>query len=269
MRWIWIVLAAIVGGVFAHAIWRLQAQLHFAEFSLVGDLPAECIYATVVVAAILFGNIALKNAPIGGREWFLSNWKYPSIWIAVLFSLAFSFLLEQLTTASQPIRIALVLLFLIALTLLVAAPRFQLKRLRRFSQEATTSARSNLAVPDAWWRSDDLVEHDSHDRFEFTSVVVRLSERLNSGRDFSVFLDGPYGSGKSSLLAMARSRAGEKLGSATCTLSCWDFPTSADAIHVILDRAVASLSRCVDVTEFRHLPLQYVRTVSGNDRWVS
>lgn len=276
-RWICVGLSGAVGGAFAHLAWHMN--MAFPTDPVINrttHLPAICQYFLVLMAGVAIGFLAVKHCPIGGVQWVRSNRRYPSIWVAILLSLAFfvAFLplvaLSRFTSADFWSDFAIVVLsFLVLPTFSVAFNC--LNEPSRTSPAATPLPRSQAALDSnpKWWHTDDSIEHAANDRFGFTAVVDRLVAHYQSGRDFSLLLDGPFGSGKSSALAMASTRVGSQDNVVLCRVSCWDFPSSAEVIQYILTSALSSLQTHFDVTAFRGLPLQYGRAVFGSNAWFS
>jgi KAP family P-loop domain len=118
-----------------------------------------------------------------------------------------------------------------------------------------------------WLRREQPVNDPSADMFDHANISERLVERL-SGGEATIALQGHFGSGKSSIGAMAATmakRQGKPLIFAN--VSCWGFGQSTDAQEELLTEIVRSTMRRVDSFAVRQLPARYVAAVGGASSW--
>ncbi|WLD14152.1 P-loop NTPase fold protein [Planctellipticum variicoloris] len=273
-RWICMLITGVGAGIIAHAAWRLHPSLPFGPaLQFIEKLQPHCQYAIALAMSLLISFISLQNAPIGGIEWLRNNLRYPSVWVALLVAFGTFVLLEPDSKASDRIAdllwtdLALVVgMFAMSIAVVLMVRTF---RAQSLPSRTSRQPSGHPSLNETWWDSDAPVERDADDRFGFKPIVDRVAAHLSSDSDFTLFLDGPYGSGKSSILAMARSRTVGEDNLVICRLSCWDFPTSEDVIHFILERAVEELGTRVDVTAFKRLPAKYGRAIFRDSGWLS
>lgn len=123
------------------------------------------------------------------------------------------------------------------------------------------------------WLTDDKPAED--DLIGNRRVALRLARFLVS-KGGTVGLVGPYGSGKTSIIAWLKQYA-KKIHKREypknpelwfCSVSCWGFEDSAAAISQILGKAVAAVGEEVDCFSVRHLPESYRKTFSAGGDWV-
>lgn len=123
------------------------------------------------------------------------------------------------------------------------------------------------------WLSDDKPAED--DFIGNRRVALRLA-RFLVGKGGTVGLVGPYGSGKTSIIAWLKeyARKVRKREYPTnpelwfCSVSCWGFEDSASAVSQILSKAVSTVGERVDCFSIRHLPESYRKTFSAGGDWV-
>ncbi|WP_164102230.1 P-loop NTPase fold protein [Candidatus Laterigemmans baculatus] len=121
---------------------------------------------------------------------------------------------------------------------------------------------------EAWLESDAPAQYDFLDH----QIVADRVSRLISRGTRSVGIVGPFGAGKTSLIAriIRRLLISERLGGRhfVCHHSCWGFETSASAIHEMLGAAVSKLRSEVDTFQVDSLPESYRTTFSAGGDWI-
>jgi prepilin signal peptidase PulO-like enzyme (type II secretory pathway) len=118
-----------------------------------------------------------------------------------------------------------------------------------------------------WLRREQPINDPRADMFDNAYISERLVQRLSEG-EATIALQGHFGSGKSSIGAMAATIAmqqGKPL--IFSNVSCWGFGQSADAQEELLAEIVRSTTRCVDTFAVRQLPARYAAAVGGASSW--
>jgi hypothetical protein len=108
------------------------------------------------------------------------------------------------------------------------------------------------------------IESAAEDEYQRGPLVRRIVESLLRGQ--SVAILGDYGSGKSSVVNLAREEFRKRELSKiiwTCPVSCWGFTSPNDAIAHILHEVIGEISRHVDTRSLSGLPESYISAVSG------
>jgi hypothetical protein len=103
------------------------------------------------------------------------------------------------------------------------------------------------------------------DLFGHAPISGRISRVILGRCGQSIALLGPFGSGKSSILARVRATL-ERSTPATFVIAefnGWAIPQAADAPRVALERVVEALSHIADVQAYRSLPESYKRLIAA------
>ena len=125
---------------------------------------------------------------------------------------------------------------------------------------------SNWAKLEAWLQSEKPA---ADDLLGNRQVARRLATYLSTGGG-SVGLVGPFGSGKSSVVAWIKDEVacGRQPAILFAEQSCWGFEDSGTAVQEILARAVEAVGRQADCFSLRSLPESYRKTFSAGGDWV-
>ena len=128
---------------------------------------------------------------------------------------------------------------------------------------------SDWATLERWLRSERPAEDDLIGN---RRVARRLAEYL-TGRGGTVGLVGPFGSGKSSVVAWLKEEVDRvrKPGEPEIWFaeqSCWGFEDSQSAVQQVLGRAMEAVSLRVDCFSLRSLPESYRKTFSAGGDWL-
>ena len=114
-----------------------------------------------------------------------------------------------------------------------------------------------------WFAKEEPTERDLFDHALLSARIARtLLDTINKQ---SIALLGPYGSGKSSILARVRHELEESDNPfvIVAEFNGWAVPQPADAPRVALERTIEALGGYIDVQQFRGLPEAYKRLVSA------
>src|SRR5207248_752319 len=110
----------------------------------------------------------------------------------------------------------------------------------------------------AWLQREEPVDDQKWDLFEHTPLAERLLDRLERGEN-TIALQGPFGSGKSSLAAMTR-RIAERKNSHLIfvQVNCWGFADAARAQEEILSELIRAMRKELDCLAVGNIPSNYV-----------
>lgn len=119
-----------------------------------------------------------------------------------------------------------------------------------------------------WLRREDAVTERDRDLFGHATVAERLVDRLLQDES-TITLQGEFGSGKSSICAMAATEAARrKAGLIFVQASCWGFENAAAAQKRVLEAILRHVGREVDCVSIRQLPANYLDAVASQVGWL-
>lgn len=125
-----------------------------------------------------------------------------------------------------------------------------------------------------WEEIEAWLESDEPARYDFLgnqSVAHRVSILVSEGTR-SVGIVGPFGAGKTSIVSWVKDRLKRREVNGRKYFvshhSCWGFETSASAIHVMLNSALAKVSEKIDTFQVDSLPDSYRQTFSAGGDWI-
>ncbi len=120
----------------------------------------------------------------------------------------------------------------------------------------------------AWLKREEPVDEQKWDLFNHVPLAEKLLERLEKGEN-TIALQGPFGSGKSSLAAMTRQLA-EKKGSHLIfvKVSCWGFSDAARAQEEILSELIQEMRKELDCAAVGSIPSDYVEAIGEAGGWL-
>lgn len=128
-----------------------------------------------------------------------------------------------------------------------------------------------------WLSSEIPITRSAEDMFGSDERARRVAKALQterrSGDDRTlrqtVVIQGPFGSGKSSVVALAQDYllADESENFIFVSVQCWGFSSIA-AQEYLLEKAVAELSKEVDCLSLRSIPSAYVDAVTETNTWI-
>lgn len=121
------------------------------------------------------------------------------------------------------------------------------------------------------WIEREVPNTIAPDLFDHKPICDRLVADLTDSADHSIALIGPVGSGKTTVLRNALTRAASTVpGLVVADFSCWSLAEGGEAPRMALETALASLDGFVDVQSLRGLPASYQRLASADSSgWLS
>lgn len=238
----------------------------------VPDAPWLIIIALLII--LWWENLILRVR----LKHIVNVFRYPSIPVALLISIGGAPVLPsihvsswELQAPSWPLISGVVSLLAATWIAQMAIKYFQVKFATYSMVSHKNRTRQSLAENDRlqkWVERETPIEDAADDLFGHTSVAKRLIERLRRGEN-TIALQGDYGSGKSSVIALTRHFAKEqKLPLIFAQVSCWGFEKASDAQEAILSALIRALEVEVDCFALRGLPSDYVKAVGENVSWL-
>lgn len=116
----------------------------------------------------------------------------------------------------------------------------------------------------AWLVSEAPSNLDALDHY---TVAKRIKSRLTGGCR-SVGIVGPFGAGKSSIVAWVEGLLETESDILFSKHSCWGFENSASSIHAILTDALQQIEERADTFQFRSLPESYLQVFAAGGSWL-
>jgi hypothetical protein len=115
----------------------------------------------------------------------------------------------------------------------------------------------------------DFFRADARARRVFAALQTVRKDGEARERRQTVVVQGPFGSGKSSIVQLVENFAAEKTDEryVFAHVNCWGFSSISAQEHV-LEGAVAALSRHVDCLAVRHVPAAYADALSETSSWL-
>jgi hypothetical protein len=208
----------------------------------------------------------------------LNSLRYPSIPVALLISFLVAPALPAIHVSSLELDAPTISLMAEAAALLsaiwiaqMAINHFRMDGPIAFPKRIGARPKETLANKDRllkWVERETPIEDAADDLFGHASIAKRLIERLGREEN-TIALQGEYGSGKSSVIALAKHLAQEqKLPLIFANVSCWGFEKASDAQEAILSALIRSVEVEVDCFSLRGLPSDYVTAVGENVSWL-
>ncbi len=269
IRWADIVALSLVGAI--------TFQVAFAFAWLYAErvaVPLAPIFLAVAVwmatTVLVFG----VGEPIRIRrgQWRRMFW-YPPLWLAVVLAWVLAALAESLPgdwrprTASADWRTLDVIGPILGAIAAAAAFR-AVTRLDTAARVPPTSsaetASSTWALIERWLsRGERPIIRIEEDLLSQRSTIERLVAFITEERR-SVALLGPFGSGKSSIINIVRTRLRASApDTLVASMDIWAIPRPEDVPRLVLNRIVAELDDVVDTTRYRGLPETYQRLAAA------
>lgn len=246
-RWAWILGIGVVAaaGAFVATIWRSP---------ILGTVSADRYQPWFIWLVAGLGTLALllllgRPLQVGGtfaRYWLI----YPPLWLSVVLSLVLVSLLGTVPFSRVPAgwgewRLGL----LLAASLLVSAALLRRILSSRRGVESTASEEVEHTWPALaqWFRREGPVAPTDPDLFGGKPMARRIARLLSEpwGCDVGIALLGPFGGGKSSVLAWVEAELATESHRDVwfCKVSCWGLDGSAAAPAHVLDAAVNEVER--------------------------
>lgn len=266
----------LVGVFLLPALRRNPESVHAYFAGVPAPLRAIAILATTTaVACFLFRLLGPRLTHIRSRI----AWRHPPLWSAWVAAGAILCALD-LTVGVGPADYTPSVrdwAMYGAGSVLLAAVARQLtqppeRQISEVTPTVTTSIDDlvgNWPTFENWLRSERPADDDLIGN---RRVARRLAEYLNT-RGGTVGLVGPFGSGKSSVVAwlkdeVIRSRRPGQPVVWFAEQSCWGFEDSGSAVQQILARALEAVGREADCFSLRSLPETYRKTFAAGGDWL-
>jgi hypothetical protein len=279
LRWLYILFLSIVGT----ATFFLTLPLGHALTSRIPDVSYSPWFIWVLTVA---WEVIVLSLAAAGLRFKLSQMplllRHPPLWVAAVLGLAVGMALwvSGLSPLETP-RPSRDLLLLLLLAVVVAAASGPLSRSRfdageealGYEGEAIAAAGTDWLQLADWAARERPIGPDSADLFERGQIVGRIVGFLKKpwGRDESVALLGPFGSGKTSILALVQRQLEEVRSPRiwTCSISCWGLENSAATATHTLVMAAEAVNEHIDSPWLTGLPAAYRRLIAAEPTGVA
>ena len=223
------------------------------------------------LALILF-YVVTEPLRIRRRQWGNMLW-YPPVWSAVLFGWVLAAVSERLPPGIRPQTAGpdwqhVYPIVPIVVALGIATFLRQLSWHRTATQPEPSAIRREGGI--TWQNIADWIsvgerpiKSSERDLFHHQPVASRIAHVV--GREKRpVALLGRFGTGKTSILSLARAELGRLTPTVVVAdFDVWAVPKPEDVPRLALNRIVAALDDHIDTTEFRSLPLAYQRLAAA------
>lgn len=271
----------VFGGVLYVRFWTFLNSYWPEEMAWIGDAFAIGTSALLLVVCIR----------VSGAQWrhFRYFWSYPPLlvsvllaWTLALFALAARPDILQLSYRPS-ITVALFATTAVWVAASLAAPLvLKLRRKRIDTTKGTSKTRDDLGeLPFdelvAWLNDERPITGSTDDYFGTSDRALQVWEAIKTRRSKSastslmqtVVIEGPFGSGKTSVIELLERHIAEEQPErfVVCRVSAWGFSSLA-ARQFILDQAVEALRRWVDCLAVRGLPKAYMDALSQGLKWL-
>ena len=125
----------------------------------------------------------------------------------------------------------------------------------------------------AWLKQERPVRGQTDDRFSMSGRAARVLSALRSMERQTVGITGPFGSGKSSLVALVEELATTESATTPrlwfAKVSCWGFHDPDAAQEAVLQQVLKTMADELDVWTLRSLPEDYVKALSATSGWAN
>ena len=246
-RWADIFLLAAIGAAAFEAV----IPLGWYYAALLPDLTSwfSPWFARIVVLLALLVIAFIAVEPIGFRTRHLRlSHRYPPLWFAVVIAIGLAWILDTRLRALQPgvvpqwQRVDILLPLAVIGVLALALRQVPWRSSARQSAEPHDDAAPTWELLRQWFEREEPLD-TGPDLFGHAPIAHRISSALQGQDDRAIALIGPIGSGKTSILKLARrdllSRGSPLFVVAEFT--CWAMPRPEDAPRMALERAVDAL----------------------------
>lgn len=283
-RWISILVYATLGswfGAFAailyYRLWETIFRLCPASLTALQPIFMNGTSVILLIALLRMSAIRFRHA-----RYF---WRYPPIWTAVIIvgtAGALAFLLTESSTISRASAYKIMLIPLLMWIIAGALLPFVYRQRRLKSRPETSVEYPPRKLEDfsteelqAWLSDERAIDSTEQDLFAAQDRAARIWRTLTKHRSVAnrqllqtVVLEGPFGSGKTSVIRLLQNLINEQ-GAGKYMLvevSAWGF-SSVVARHYILNRIIEVLSEHVECLAVHDLPRQYVEALTETSKW--
>lgn len=119
-----------------------------------------------------------------------------------------------------------------------------------------------------WLKQEIPLQAPCEDLFGRSFIAERLLQRLKNGEN-TIALQGGFGSGKSSLVAMTKALAQlQQVPLIFVQVSCWGFESAAKAQEEILNQLLRALGEEVDCLAVQSIPAHYLEAMANQGGWL-
>ncbi len=269
IRWVRVlslsVVAAIVFELILSPAWSYISQVL---------LPYSPIFIGLVtwVLTLLLFYVVTEPLRIRKRQWG-NMLRYPPVWSAVLIGWVIAAASERLPPSIRPQTIGpdwqhvyTIVPIVMALGIAVFLRQLPWRRTEKQPESSAVSSKGGITQQNIveWISAGERpIKVSERDLFHHQPVASRIAHAVGrEGR--SVALLGRFGTGKTSILNLARAELGRFPPTVIVTdFDVWATPKPEDVPRLALNRIVAALDEHIDTTEFRDLPLAYQRLAAA------
>jgi hypothetical protein len=247
-------------------------QVLVGEASIVGLLVLGLVGVAGVWNCHRIARIELRH----GRHVF----RYPPLPVSILLAAAAAPMLPAfsggLLGKAPPFSwgnaglLASIYAFLWLIQALARNPRTRPKGVTYSARRRTAERRVQLSDDELeeWLKREEPVFNPHFDLFGHSVIADGLIERLQR-EESTIALQGPLGSGKSTVCHIARSEAKSRnLDLIFVFASCWGFGDAAQAQKDVLNSILHEVGKEVDCLSIRELPDAYIDAVAGHSAWI-
>lgn len=265
-RWRDVVLYATIGAT--AAVFIAPTTDEWAAALLQNYLPSFNTFVLEAVVAVL-AVVALHRIAATRLSHFRNMLWYPPMPTSVGLGILIIPLVGRAFNA--PVRLTLQQSFIFALiygVLWSAQTGLSLlgERVRCTATEKDDSSGKETLM--SWLAREEPIDDPARDLFNHTVIAERLLQKLEAGES-TVALQGDFGSGKTSIGAIARGIARRKrLPLIFAQVSCWGFGQSIDAQEELLAGIIREVNKQVDTFVVQRLPSEYITAIGQRSSWV-
>ena len=233
--------------------------------------PAFIGVVTWVLSLILF-YVVTEPLRIRRRQWGNMLW-YPPVWSAVLFGWVLAAVSERLPPGIRPQTVGPdwqhvypIVPIVVALGIATFLRQLPWRRTATLPEPSAISRDGRITWQNiADWISagERPIKSGEHDLFHHQPVASRIAHVVGlEGRP--VALLGRFGTGKTSILNLARAELGRLTPTViVAAFDVWAVPNPEDVPRLALNRIVTALNDHIDTSAFRSLPLAYKRLAAA------
>ena len=269
IRWVRVLSLSVVAAI----VFELILPPAWSYISRV-SLPYSPIFIGLVtwVLTLLLFYVVTEPLRIRKRQWG-NMLRYPPVWSAVLIGWVLAAVSERLPPSIRPQTIGPdwqhvypIAPIVMALGIAVFLRQLPWRRTETQPGSSVISSKGGITQQNIveWISAGERpIRVSERDLFHHQPLASRIAHVVGrEGR--SVALLGRFGTGKTSILSLARTELGRFPPTVIVTdFDVWATPKPEDVPRLALNRIVAALDDHIDTTEFRDLPLAYQRLAAA------